>query len=269
MGAAWNSDGHEAREIAMNVRRKWKSLKWLAAVVCGMAMTPASHGAVVYEYVSDQPTYTTPTSGSFVNVLVYLKETLTGGSQSLITSDGGLFGGAMTLARSTTGLPNGPSSFVTDSTGFTPDTTDFGGPTEFTAADSHQGSPTPTGIAFSVAVAPTKTTGVALGNTGGGVSQSIVNEIYLGTVKILAGSTQGTTNFLMRFHDPANGNTLTNNNFYDLDVTNNGGTTPVYTGASQKTNSFSIIVGPEPASMSLVFGAGVVLFARRRRVIAG
>src|SRR5712691_7015928 len=76
----------KAREIVMNVRRKWKSLKWLAAVVCGMAMTPASHGAVVYEYVSDQPTYQTTTPGSFINVLVYLKETLTGGSQSLITS---------------------------------------------------------------------------------------------------------------------------------------------------------------------------------------
>ena len=112
----------------MNVRRQWKSLKWIAAVVCGMAMTTtASRGAVVYQYVADQPAYTTNTAGSFVNVLVYLKETLTNGSTSLITSDGGLFGGAMTLARNATGLPANPSSFLTDSSGFTPNLTDFGG----------------------------------------------------------------------------------------------------------------------------------------------
>src|SRR5258706_2641247 len=155
MRAAWNSIGLEAREIAMNVRRKWKSLKWLAAIVCGMAMTPALHAAVVYEYVSEQPSYTA-SPGTFVNVLVYLRETLSGGSQSLITTDGGLFGAGMTLLRSATGLPASPSSFVTDATGFTPNLTDFCGPTEFTAADSHQGAPTAIGDAFSVAVAPTK-----------------------------------------------------------------------------------------------------------------
>src|SRR5258706_1491245 len=207
MRAAWNSIGLEAREIAMNVRRKWKSLKWLAAIVCGMAMTPALHAAVVYEYVSEQPSYTA-SPGTFVNVLVYVGETLTGGSTSLIASDGGLFGAGMTLLRSATGLPSSPSSFVTDATGFTPATADFGGPAPFTGADG-QGSPSALGIAFTVAVAPTKPTGTPLGNTGGGVSPSIANEVYLGTVKIFAGNT-GPTTFNMRFHDVGNGNTITN-----------------------------------------------------------
>jgi hypothetical protein len=261
MRAAWNSIGLEAMEIAMNVRRKWKSLTWFVAIVCGMAMTPALHAAVVYEYVSDQPSYTV-SPGTFVNVLVYLRETLTAGSQSLITTDGGVFGAGMTLLRSAAGLPASPSSFVTDATGFTPNLTDFGGPVAFTGADG-QGAASPSGIAFSVAVAPTKPTGTPLGNTGGGVSPSIANQVYLGTVKIMAGNT-GPTTFSMRFHDASNGNTLTNNNFYDLDVNNNGGATPVYTGANQKTNSFTINV-PEPGSFSLLLGAGVVMLARRRR----
>src|SRR5258708_3751964 len=113
MRAAWNSIGLEAMEIAMNVRRKWKSLTWFVAIVCGMAMTPALHAAVVYEYVSDQPSYTV-SPGTFVNVLVYLRETLTAGSQSLITSDGGLFGAGMPLLRTAPGLPHSPPHSAPD-----------------------------------------------------------------------------------------------------------------------------------------------------------
>jgi hypothetical protein len=260
----------------MNVRRTWKSLKWVAVIVCGMAMTPASHGGIVYQYVTDSPngSYTTATPGSTIDVKVYLKETVTGSDTSLITADGGLFGAGMTLVRSATGLPSNPSSFITDATGFTFNLTDFGGPTKFTGADG-QGNPAATGVAFLTAVSPSNPNGVALGNTGGGASSSIPNEVYLGTVHLLAGTANGTTTFTMRVHDNGFGNTITNGSNpdftpYDLDVTNNGGSTPpaakVYTGASQVPSSFTVTVGvPEPTSMGLLLGVGAFGLIRRRR----
>jgi hypothetical protein len=264
----------EAREIVMNVRRTWKSLKWLAVIVCGMAITPVSHGGIVYQYVTDSSNYTTATPGSTIDVKVYLKETLTSGSTSIITGDGGLFGAGMTLVRSATGLPNSPSGFVTDATGFTFNLTDFGGPTKFTGADG-QGNPAATGVAFLTAVSPSNPNGVPLGNTGGGVSPSIANEVYLGTVHILAGSDNGVTTFNLRVHDNGFGNTITNGSNpdftpYDLDVSNNGGSTPpaakVYTGASQSPSSFTVTVGvPEPTSMGLLLGVGAFGLIRRRR----
>jgi hypothetical protein len=114
-----------------------------------------------------------------------------------------------------------------------------------------------------------------LGNTGGGVSPSIANEVYLGTVHILAGSDFGVTTFNLRVHDNGFGNTITNGSNpdftpYDLDVSNNGGSTPpaakVYTGASQSPSSFTVTVGvPEPTSMGLLLGVGAFGLIRRRR----
>lgn len=249
----------------MNVRRNWKSLKWIAAVVCGMAIGQTARAALVYEYVPDQTSYTVQ-PGSVVNVLVYLKETVTSPSTSLITADNGMLGAGVSLTRSAANLPANPSAFITDATGVTRNLADFSGPGNVTGANG-QGSPTATDVAFSEAVGPTVLNGVQTGNTGGGAAPAVPGEVYLGSVKIQAGSDKGTTTFAIRIHDPGNGNTLTNNNFYDLDQFDAASGAPAYTGASQKQNTFTVVVAdvPEPASLGLLLGVGMFGLSRRRR----
>jgi hypothetical protein len=249
----------------MNVRRQWKRFAWLGALACGMAISQTSHAALVYEYVSDKSSYTAK-PGDFINVLLYLKETVTGTSTSLITADGNMLGAGVGVSRSATGLPSSPSAFVTDGTSVTRNLVDFSGPGNVTGANG-QGAPTATDVALSEAAGPPPAVPPGLGNTGGGAAPSVPNEVYLGSVKILAGSQAGTTMFSVRVRDPGFGNTLTNGNFYDLDKFDSTSGAPAYTGASQKTNTFSIVVSdvPEPASLGLLIGVGMLGVTRRRR----
>jgi len=252
----------------MNVRRKWQSVVWVAAVVCGMVMAAGtSRAAVVYEYVTDQPSYQINSAGGFVTVLLYLKETLTGGSTSLITGDGGLLGGGVSVSRLATGLPASPSVLVTDASGVMRNTVDFSGPGAVNGANG-DGNPTATDVSFNEAIGTPPAQPAQLGNTGGGAAPSVSNEIYLGSVKIQGGNANGTTTFAVRVHDNQFfGNTLTRNNFYDLDVDNNGGTTPAYAGAADKSNPFTVVVNvPEPTSFGLLLGVGALGLIRRRRI---
>jgi hypothetical protein len=246
----------------MNARRKWKGVKWLAAAVCGLAMVPAVHAAVVYDYVTDQNSYQAAKAGDVINVKVYLKETLTGGSTSVIAGDGGLLGAGFSATRLSTNLPPNPSVFVTDAaTGTKPNLTDFGGPGAVAGANG-AGSPTATDVSLSEAIAPTATTGVVPGNTGGGVSPSIANEVYLGSLNITSGP--GTTTFALKVYNSGGGNTITNGNFYDLDFNS---TSPAFTGVGSKAPTFTVTAPPvpEPASFGLVLGVGMLGLARRRR----
>jgi hypothetical protein len=251
----------------MNVRRKWQSVVWVAAVVCGMVMAGTSRAAVVYEYVPDQQSYQINGAGGFVTVLLYLKETLTNGSTSLITSDGGMLGAGIGVSRLATGLPPSPSVLVTDASGITRNTVDFTGPGGVSGSNG-DGNPSATDLTFNEAIGPPPAQAVQLGNTAGGTAPSVANEIYIGSIKIQGGTQQGTTTFAVRIHDNVfYGNTLTRNSFLDLDVDNNGGATPVYSGAQDKTNSFTVTVNvPEPASFGLLFGAGALGLIRRRRI---
>jgi hypothetical protein len=242
----------------MNARRKWKGVKWLAAAVCGLALVPATHAAVVYDYVTDQSSYTAAKAGDVINVKVYLKETLTGGSTSVIAGDGGLLGAGFSVTRLSANLPPTPATFVTDATGVKSNTADFGGPGAVAGANG-SGSPTATDISLSEAIAPTATTGVVPGNTGGGVSPSIANEVYLGSFNITAGS--GSTAFAVKIYNAGGGNTITNGNFYDLDFNN---ASPAFTGVGSKTATFTVDV-PEPTSLGFVVGIGLVGLSRRRR----
>jgi hypothetical protein len=68
------------------------SQRFLMTSVLAAALSPiAAHGAISYSYVTDQSAYTAANAGDPVTVQVFLKETLTSGSTSLITSDTGLY----------------------------------------------------------------------------------------------------------------------------------------------------------------------------------
>ncbi len=251
----------------MSVRRKWQSVVWFAAVVCGMVMAGTARAAVVYEYVPDQPSYQINGAGGFVTVLLYLKETLTNGSTSLINGDGGMLSGGIGVSRLSTNLPASPSVLVTDASGVTRNTADFSGPGGVNGVNG-DGNPSATDLTFNEAIGPPPAVPPQTGNTGGGAAPSVANEIYLGSIKVQGGTQSGTTTFALRVHDNVfYGNTVTRGNFYDLDIDNNGGATPVYSGAQDKTNSFTVTVNvPEPASFGLLFAAGALGLIRRRRI---
>src|SRR3954463_12019911 len=72
---------------------------------------------VSYSYVSDQPFYILP-AGQPATVKLYLLETLTGGSTSLIDADGGMFGAGLKVMRVNGSAVFGPVTL---------NTADFGG----------------------------------------------------------------------------------------------------------------------------------------------
>jgi PEP-CTERM motif-containing protein len=231
--------------------RKWRGVKLAAAALGGLLIAGSAHAAVMYQYVSDQPTYRAGPN-QVINVLVYLKETLTSGSNSVIAGDDGLYSGGMDLVRSATGLPTNPSTI----TGVTFNKADFGpGANTFN-------SPVPSGDTyFFEALDNSFLHGVAVGNTGNGASPSVPGEIYLGSYQITTGSSAGTTNFNLRRIQGASGNTLTNIG-RDLDQND-----PQYTGVGSTTSPISVIVDvPEPASFGLLIGVGALGLVRRRRI---
>jgi len=224
-------------------------VKLAAAALGGLLIAESAHAAVMYQYVSDQSTYRTA-PGQVINVLVYLKETLTSGSPSVVTGDDGMYSGGMDLVRLAAGLPASPSTI----TGVTFNKADFGpGANTFS-------SPTPSDTYFFEALDNNFAHGVPLGNTGSGASPSIPGEVYLGSFQITAGSAAGTTNFNLRRVQGASGNTLTNAG-RDLDQND-----PAYTGVGSTTTPISVIVEvPEPASFGLLVGIGAFGLVRRRR----
>jgi hypothetical protein len=240
----------------MNVRRKWKSVKWLAAVACGVVMASAAQAAVVYDYVAGNTNYVA-NKGDVINVPIYLRETLTNGSTSVINADGGLYGASVALTRMTSGLPADPSGFVGTAASVLLNKVNFDG-NSAVAGVNGQGSPSATDVSLTEAIG-NSSPGVQTGNTGGGAVPGVANQVYLGTVQITVGS--GTTTFALKEYNTGGGNTITNNNFYDLDVDN---ASPAFTGVGTRTTTFTVSV-PEPTSLGFVMGGGMLALARRRR----
>jgi hypothetical protein len=81
--------------------------------------------------------------------------------------------------------------------------------------------------------------GVGLGNTGGGASPAVAGEVYLGTLTVTAGAAGGSTAFTLGAVDPVNGAwTLTKNNVFDLDVTQLSA--PAYVGVWNQLTTFNV-----------------------------
>ena len=240
------------------------SLALLSSVflVVGQAQADVS-----YQYVTDSTSYS-GANGSTVDVNVYLQETLTSGSTSLITSSGGLqsFG----VASNVVGTGNSSvSSFAYNPL--------FG--QQFTPKINYSGSGNNVEADAGVTVNDPPFPGVPLGaSSGGGASSS---QVYLGTIAITVGP--GTTTYNLTsladstvgnphgFGGAGNGNTLTHSpappNQNDLDT--NGGS---WTGANANSTYQFTVSGPavpEPGSMILTGLAASVLgfgrWMRRRR----
>jgi hypothetical protein len=253
---------HRARRGFIYPRR-FSSLTFLvAAAVTVLAVAGQANAAISYTYTTELG----PNGSLFLNpgesktLKLYLRETLTAGSTSLLGTaaapgvENGLFSGSVRITR---------TAGTTISLGaVTLNTVDWTGPTSSTTSATE--------AKLSEAIGNSDTHGVYLGNTGGVPANGLGNSVYLGTVVVTAGAGSGVNTFTVLRYDPIRlGNTVTYTNFLDMDVDSNAN--PAYTGtanaASISFESFTVLVNePEPscAAIATVFGAAATLIRRRR-----
>lgn len=238
-------------------RLKLAVLSAVAAI--GVVASHQASASIVYSYTTDQPDYNVA-PGQAAVVKLYLQETLTNGSTSFITQDGGMFG-----VGNEVNFVSSSSSTPATITGQTPNLTDFGGPTS--------NSQNPTKSVMILALSPSATAGVALQNTGGTASpNTLANEIYIGSITITAGN-GGVNHYTIGAYNDTTpggfgigGNTLTQN-FADLDtgmLSDQATAIPDATGVGSKLTPFTVTVTPEPASLGLLACGGLLALRRRR-----
>ncbi len=229
-----------------------------------VALITIGHGtsdaAVEYRYVADYSIYYGDI-GSQVTINLFIQETVTGASQSIIGKDGGIFGAAILVTRI-----NGGDAKI------------------FGTADDKKITPnvanTPSGFGPNPTIVNQKPltvdqTGLiinadTLGGNGsdgpniGGGSGAGVNKIFIGSLNITVGS--NLTTFVL------------SNYGLGLDTITQGGTDldfdgPGYTGASNPVNglfTFDVAAVPEPSSMALcgLIACGMSYAGYRRRKTA-
>jgi len=260
--------------------------KVLLAVACWATISLGNARAdIAYSYVTDAASYgSTAKAGDVVTVSLYLQETLTNGSVSLVMLDGGLFGAGIMVTRS-----SGDATIFDQSIGFpgfilyndakSPD--GFGGKNNVPpfaalppkAADNTPATLTQAGL---VENADTGANGTAHQQLGPQVAPpgTATSKFLIGTTFITVGNTQSTFRL-----DPYS---LVQSGFSisqvktDFDITGNGTTTTqnpngyTYTGARDAA-LYTFTVGaavPEPSSMALcgliASGMGYAGFRRRK-----
>jgi hypothetical protein len=214
-----------------------------SAVLTVAALATTAPAAVTYSYVTDTPSVTKNAGESFT-VHLYLRETVDGGSASILTAENGLLGAGVRVTRNASAAAD-----PTDLTDINPSTALSGGPGTKDVAAGNAG--------FSGSVSLSATQGAQPVDLGGGVSQ-----VLLGTLDLVAGLVPGeATTFTIAKLNASNGNTATFTNFYDLDVAR--ASAPAYAAATPSI--FTVTVVPEPATLGLALLALPLLGRRRRR----
>lgn len=235
----------------------------VAALLAGITLAVSSARAgVSYSYQTDSLTYSGAV-GSTVTVNIYLVETLTNGSSSIITQKGGIFSAGAGVNQVNTTTATGDATIGSNAFTFA---TAFSGPQ---AAYYNQGNNQ--NVEF-IENRPT-------GSTSGPTPDSS-GKVLLGSLAITVGSNATQYILTSLYNDTINGsnsqlgqtdgNTFTvpgSDGGYDLDSTSNSS---LYTGADAAPGfvfTISPAAVPEPSSMLLcgLAAAGMGYFGYRRR----
>ncbi len=191
---------------------------------------------------------------------------MTGSSSSLIAAEQGLYGAGFAVA------PTSGSGSTITAVGLN----GANEPNGFTG--NFAKGVTGAGVAYGseaqsnsyIGPGPSGTTNGGSVTSANGVTTTLV---YLGNITIAVGASGTSTTFTVEsLHDGPSGtpgsgfdgNTLTNNNGYDVDVTSSN---PAYTGADGNGTPLIIAAVPEPSSMLLcgMLAVGGAYGAYRRR----
>ncbi|HEY1683674.1 MAG TPA: choice-of-anchor tandem repeat GloVer-containing protein [Tepidisphaeraceae bacterium] len=204
--------------------------------ICLLLQVAWAPAAVVYSYVA-LPSTVISTPGSTATVEIYLQETLSGSSNSLVAADGGLFNAGVSVSAAS-GMT---ASIVSGS-----DDSSFGGP----------------GLTTITASAASFLEGTAITDLSGpeGTVAGAVRDIPLASISIHA-TKPGETVFDIGEYNTLGGNTLDfAGNDLDIDSTD-----PAYKGAGDGFTTL-IVYTPEPLSGAASLAAmGVYASLRKRR----
>ena len=237
---------------------------FLIALALAVSAPATARASITYQYVSDQTSYNVNV-GSTITVNLYIQETLTGGSTSLIVQDGGMFAAAIGVNRST-GTAAANITAIKENTGAPWTSGSFAfGADNFTAGTAQLGVQSPGFL-----------------GTASNINPDSTGKILIGTLTI-TGAAAGTNTFNLTQYNTGGGNTVTagalnptSGSAFDLDFTNNqspatgGVPAGTYSGANDNPFSFTVVVAavPEPSSMMLcglaVVGGAYSVYRRRK-----
>jgi hypothetical protein len=241
----------------------------LAAALWACWGLQAARASISYQYVVADPnnnfnnvTGVTAAAGASVTLNLYLQETVTGTDTSIIARDGGLFGDGVFVTKSGAA---GDTTVASVALNNQTEPNGFQGPNSF-------GNTSTTGRILE-SLSTSATSGPTGSTTGGHISTVngvTTTDVFLGTITLTAGSAGSTTTYTVESYknfSGSDGNTITFNTGFDLDVTNNGtagGAT--YTGADNATFTFTVTATPEPGGLLLggLAASGIGLGAWRR-----
>ncbi len=251
-----------------------KKLLGLAVLALALVCPGVAEASISYQYVTDATTYS-GTTGSTVNVSVYLQETVSGTSTSILAAQNGLFDYGIYVAGNTSATGASTISNYTSAAPFT----QFGTGINNNTSSAGQN---PSGL-------PANSLDYYNGNNtqaANGTATANGYKVLVGTLAVTVGSTTTftlTTQNNPSFLDPGNGGTAQSDNthtlpasgatHFDLDAngTANGQS---YTGANNAVYTFTVSAAasvPEPSSMllcGLVAAGGAYTAYRRRKALS-